>query len=226
MSHHSSKSVVLSGKEIVQSYRIGKREVPVLKGVSFDLYQGELVTLTGSSGSGKTTLMYCLAGLESPQSGEVWIKETSFYKQSASKQAKMRNVKMGYIFQNYYLLPELTALDNVLIPARIGGIRSKDRAKDLLSQLGLEKRFHHLPGELSGGEQQRVAIARALINQPKLVFADEPTGNLDKTTGAEVMEMLLSLAKAENCTLLLVTHDPVLAKQGNRQLQLADGKLK
>lgn len=224
-SESSAPAVVLSGSELEQIYQVGRVKVPVLRGVSLELKEGESVFLTGASGAGKTTLMYTLAGLERPSSGIVQLLGKSLYRLSARTQARMRNESMGYIFQNYYLLPELTALENVLAPARIGGRDSSERGAALLERLGLGARLKHLPGELSGGEQQRVAIARALINQPKIVFADEPTGNLDTKSGEEVIELLLELVREQGHSLLLVTHDLHLATKGDRRLHLIDGEL-
>lgn len=225
LAEESAPKSVISCRGLTQSYRIGKQTVPVLRGLDVELAPGEAVFLTGASGAGKTTLMYCLAGLEKPTAGEVLVGEKSFYRLSANAQARLRNQSMGYIFQNYYLLPELTAVENVLAPARIGGRKLRPRALELLERLGLAHRMNHLPGELSGGEQQRVAIARALINSPRIVFADEPTGNLDSHTGEEVIRLLLDLVKERGHSLLLVTHDQRLAQRGDRRLHLVDGQL-
>lgn len=206
-------------------FRIGEKEIRVLQGVDLKVEPGERLFLCGASGAGKTSLLYTLAGLERPDRGTVGFKGRSLYDLPSHEQASIRNERMGYVFQNYFLLPELTALENVRLPAMIGRTPHLARAEAMLERVGLADRLHHLPAELSGGEQQRVAIARALINDPEIVFADEPTGNLDSKTGAEVMDLLLGMVDAERKTLLVVTHDRELAKSGDRTLVLADGKL-
>ena len=197
----------------------------VLRGIDLEIMQGERVFLCGASGAGKTTLLYTLAGLERPQRGRVQIGGEDLYGLSRRDQSLLRNSKMGYIFQNYYLLPELTALENVMIPGMIRSRNVRRRAIELLAEVGLEERSHHLPAELSGGEQQRVAIARALVNDPAMVFADEPTGNLDSRNGGEVMELLFDFAGNLKTTLVVVTHDRSLAKLGDRILEILDGQM-
>lgn len=208
-----------------RTFEIGTSRIEVLRGVSLEVWAGEKVFLCGASGAGKTSLLYTLAGLEKPNKGEVLIAGEALYQLSRARQAKCRNQRMGYVFQSYALLPELTARENVCLPAMIGGKGDFKRADELLDRVGLGKRLQHLPPELSGGEQQRVAIARALINDPEILFADEPTGNLDSKTGAEVMDLLLSLVDEQNKTLLVVTHDSALADSGDRKLELTDGRL-
>ncbi len=215
----------LRGVDIVRTFTLGSETVRALRGVTLRVAAGEKVFLCGPSGAGKTTLLYVLGGLERPTSGSVYIGEKSLYAGADADSSKMRNAFSGYIFQSYLLLPELTALENVLLPAMIGGRSAKDRARELLARVGLEKRLHHLPSELSGGEQQRVAIARALVNDPRIIFADEPTGNLDSTTGAEIMQLLLSVVAESRKTLLIVTHDTRLAALGDRTLTLRDGQI-
>jgi ABC-type lipoprotein export system ATPase subunit len=197
----------------------------VLRGVDVEIGVGEKVFLCGASGAGKTTLMYTLAGLEHPEEGRVLIEGRDIYSLSRSQQAELRNSRIGYIFQNYYLLPELTAYENVRLPGMIGGTAVEKRAHELLEAVGLGARKDHLPAELSGGEQQRVAIARALANRPAIVFADEPTGNLDSRNGGEVMQLLLDFADELDTTLVVVTHDTDLAKLGDRILTIMDGRL-
>lgn len=214
---------LIKAENLHRSYKIGKKSVEVLRGVNLEIEQGKKVFLCGPSGAGKTTLMYTLAGLERPEKGSVIIDGIDLYAMPKSQQAKLRNARMGYIFQNYFLLPELTALENVLVPALIGGRNKRDAAIASLKRVGLEKRMDHLPAELSGGEQQRVAIARALVNQPDIVFADEPTGNLDSKNGGEVMQMLLELCEEDSATLVVVTHDQELAKLGDHILTVKDG---
>jgi putative ABC transport system ATP-binding protein/lipoprotein-releasing system ATP-binding protein len=204
---------------------MGPRQIEVLRGVSLEIARGEAVFLCGASGAGKTTLLYTLSGLERPDSGTVEFEGTRLYSGSAGSQAKFRNRKMGFVFQGYFLLPELTALENVSLPAMIGGRVRREAAEASLEAVGLTDRMHHLPAEMSGGEQQRVAIARALTNDPEIIFADEPTGNLDSKNGEAIMDLLLQLARDRNKTLLVVTHDTNLAQRGHRQLHIADGTL-
>src|SRR5437588_3274074 len=215
----------LIGRDICQSFRMGPRRIEVLRGISMDIQRNEAVFLSGASGAGKTTLLYTLAGLERPESGTVEFEGRQLYCGGSSAEARLRNKKMGFVFQGYFLLPELTALENVLLPGMIGRKASKTDAEESLAAVGLTDRMHHLPAELSGGEQQRVAIARALTNNPDIVFADEPTGNLDSKTGDEIIELLLKLARTRNKTLLVVTHDVRLAALGDRELHIADGVL-
>ncbi|MGI9239483.1 MAG: ABC transporter ATP-binding protein [Verrucomicrobiales bacterium] len=204
---------------------MGDATVNVLQDVSLDVREGEKVFLCGASGAGKTTLMYTLAGLERPISGEVLFDGESLYLAPKNRQAAIRNRRMGYIFQNYFLMPELTALENVLLPAFMGSSDREARGREILDHLGLGGRLGHRPSELSGGEQQRVAIARSLINDPDVVFADEPTGNLDSKTGAGVMESLIGLVAERKKSLIVVTHDTRLAELGDRTLELVDGRL-
>jgi len=215
----------LIARDLFQSFRMGPRRIEVLRGISMEIAHGEAVFLCGASGAGKTTLLYTLAGLERPESGTVEFEGRLLYNESSASQARLRNRKMGFVFQGYFLLPELTALENVSLPAMIGAGSRSDAAKESLKAVGLAERMQHLPAELSGGEQQRVAIARALTNDPDIIFADEPTGNLDSKTGNAIVDLLLSVARERNKTLLVVTHDTRLAGRGDRQLQIKDGVL-
>jgi predicted ABC-type transport system involved in lysophospholipase L1 biosynthesis ATPase subunit len=215
----------LVARDLFQSFRMGARRIEVLRGISMEIAHGEAVFLCGASGAGKTTLLYTLAGLERPESGTVEFEGELLYNGSSAAQAQRRNTKMGFIFQGYFLLPELTALENVLLPGMIGGRSNHERAAEGLRAVGLGERMHHLPAELSGGEQQRVAIARAVSNDPEIIFADEPTGNLDSKTGDAIIDLLLNLARERNKTLLVVTHDARLAERGDRTLRIADGVL-
>src|SRR5450755_731204 len=215
----------LVANDLRRSFRIGSRRIEVLRGISLAVQQGEAVFLCGASGAGKTTLLYTLAGLERPESGTVEFEGRRLYSGSASAQARVRNQKMGFVFQGYFLLPELTALENVMLPGMISGKRKQAAAEASLSDVGLAERLHHLPAELSGGEQQRVAIARALTNDPDIIFADEPTGNLDSKTGDAIMDLLLGLAQERQKTLVVVTHDNNLAQRGDRTLRIVDGLL-
>jgi predicted ABC-type transport system involved in lysophospholipase L1 biosynthesis ATPase subunit len=215
----------LVARDLFQSFRMGARQIEVLRGISMEIARNEAVFLSGASGAGKTTLLYTLAGLERPESGTVEFEGRRLYSGSSAMQARLRNEKMGFIFQGYFLLPELTALENVLLPAMIARRATRSDAEESLTAVGLGDRMQHLPAELSGGEQQRVAIARALTNNPDIIFADEPTGNLDSKTGDTIIDLLLNLARERNTTLLVVTHDTRLAARGDRQLHIADGVL-
>ena len=217
---------VIQTQGLCRSYTLGKKTLEVLHHIDLTIEKGERVFLCGPSGAGKTTLMYTLAGLETPQSGKVWVEGQDLYALSPTERAQLRNQRMGFIFQNYLLMPELTAWENACLSTSIGGICGRERAKELLERVGLGDRLHHLPGELSGGEQQRVAIARALANDPALIFADEPTGNLDSRNGREVLRLLFELAVEGNKTLVIVTHDEHLAQQGERRILLEDGQIK
>ena len=213
----------LQARSITRSFRIGGSRIEVLRGIDLDIQSGETVFLCGASGAGKTTLLYTLAGLETPESGEVLFEGKSLYSLSGNALARLRNLRMGFIFQSYFLLPELTALENILVPAMIRGSDARNRAIELLSHVGLADRSGHLPAELSGGEQQRVAIARSLINDPAILFADEPTGNLDSKNGAVIMTLLLDLTRKDGRSLVVVTHDDQLACSGDRLVRIEDG---
>jgi len=215
----------LSARGLQRSFRIGGNRIQVLRGIDLDLAPGESVFLCGASGAGKTTLLYTIAGLETPEAGTVEFEGRSLYGLSGNALARLRNERMGFVFQSYFLLPELTALENVLLPSMIGGKNTESRAKDLLDRVGLKDRMDHLPAELSGGEQQRVAIARSLVNDPSILFADEPTGNLDSKNGEIIIALLLDLAKADGRTLAVVTHDDRLASRGDRLVRIVDGLL-
>ena len=215
----------LIARDLFQSFRMGARRIEVLRGISMEIGRNEAVFLSGASGAGKTTLLYTLAGLERPESGSVEFEGRQLYGSGSASEARLRNQKMGFVFQGYFLLPELTALENVLLPAMIGRRTTRSDAEESLASVGLGDRMQHLPAELSGGEQQRVAIARALTNDPDIIFADEPTGNLDSRTGNAIMDLLLNLARDRKKTLLVVTHDARLATRGDRQLHIKDGVL-
>lgn len=206
-----------------RSYSIGKKQVEVLHGLSLQIKPGEKVFLCGPSGAGKTTLMYTLAGLEPPQQGSVLINDRDIYRMSLKQRALFRNEYMGFIFQNYMLMPELTALENASLATAIAGTEATERIKALLEKVGLADRMDHLPNELSGGEQQRVAIARALAHDPAIIFADEPTGNLDSRNGNQILDLLFSLAEEGGKTLVTVTHDSRIAARGDRTLIIRDG---
>jgi putative ABC transport system ATP-binding protein/lipoprotein-releasing system ATP-binding protein len=215
----------LSARGLERSFRIGGNRIPVLRGIDLDLAPAESVFLCGASGAGKTTLLYTIAGLETPEAGSVEFEGRSLYGLSGNALARLRNERMGFVFQSYFLLPELTALENVLLPSLIGGKKTESRAQELLDRVGLKDRMDHLPAEMSGGEQQRVAIARSLVNDPSILFADEPTGNLDSKNGEVIIALLLDLAKADGRTLAVVTHDERLAARGDRLVRIVDGLL-
>lgn len=223
--------MLLSARDIRRTYRMGKREVEVLRGVSLDVQKGETLAIVGASGAGKSTLLYGLCGLDTPTSGEVLFNGQSIYKMNQARRAKFRAESLGFVFQSYQLLPELTVLENVLMPAMARARFAKpepvmvEKAKGLLETVGLIERATHRPAELSGGEQQRTALARALMNDPDLILADEPTGNLDSKTGERVLHYLFDLIKEKQQTLLLVTHNEELADRCSRKLILRDGVL-
>ena len=223
-----TSSIHLRARGLRQTYDLGETHLRVLQGVDLDVAKGEVVFLRGASGAGKSTLLYILAGLEHPREGTLEFEGEQLFAQKGNRQAILRNRRMGFVFQSYFLLPELTALENVILPAMLGGLPNKGseaKARELLDRVGLSGRLDHLPSQLSGGEQQRVAIARALVNDPGILFADEPTGNLDATTGAGIIELLLGLARQDGRTFVAVTHDPALSALGDRQLYLKDGHL-
>lgn len=215
----------LTARGLVQTYKLGAERLEILKGIDLDIARGEVLFLRGASGAGKSTLLYILAALEHPRAGSVEFEGEQLLKLGRDRLATLRNRRMGFIFQSYHLLPELTALENVLLPSMLGGSRREERARSLLDRVGLSGRLDHLPSQLSGGEQQRVAIARALANDPGILFADEPTGNLDAATGAGIIELLLGLAREDGRTMIAVTHDAALAALGDRQLFLCEGLL-
>lgn len=221
----ATSSIHLRARGLFQTYDLGEAKLEVLKGVDLDVNKGEVVFLRGASGAGKSTLLYILAGLEHPREGSVEFEGEQLFALKGDHEAMLRNRRMGFVFQSYFLLPELTALENVLLPSMLGGRKKESHARSLLDKVGLSGRLDHLPSQLSGGEQQRVAIARALVNDPSILFADEPTGNLDAVTGAGIIELLLSLARQDSRTFVAVTHDPALAALGDRQLFLRDGHL-
>jgi len=221
----SPSAPLLVAKDLRRSFKIGSRKIDVLRGISTEIRRGEAVFLCGASGAGKTTLLYTLAGLERPESGTVDFEGTRLYEGGEKAQARIRNERIGFVFQGYFLLPELTAIENVMLSTMIAGRAKPDVAGEALASVGLAERLHHLPAELSGGEQQRVAIARALINDPSVIFADEPTGNLDSKTGDGIMELLLGLVSERGKTLVVVTHDAQLATRGDRRLEIHDGLL-
>ena len=220
---------LLECQNINKFYQEGENQTQVLKGVSFAMKPQELVAIVGSSGSGKSTLLHTLGGLDQPSSGEVFIKGQSLQKTSESELAKLRNQNLGFVYQFHHLMADFTALENVMMPMLIGRqnkTEAKDRAEKILGSVGLSHRITHRPSALSGGERQRVAIARALVNNPALVLADEPTGNLDHKTTESIFELIQTLNAEQNIAFLLVTHDMSLAQKLSRCLTMQDGILK
>ena len=210
------------GKQVISS----DGALAILHDICFDLYQGESVAITGSSGSGKSTLLSLLAGLDTPTAGNVVMMGQDLNQLNEDGRASLRASHVGFVFQSFQLLPHLNALENVMLPSELkGDIDAKDKATLWLEKVGLKDRLKHFPKTLSGGEQQRVALARAFINQPAILFADEPTGSLDEASGNRVIDLLFDLNQANHSTLILVTHDPALASRCQRQLQLQGGKL-
>jgi putative ABC transport system ATP-binding protein len=215
-------------EDIRKTYHLGELDVPVLKGVSLSIARGEMVALMGQSGSGKSTLMNILGCLDRPTSGKYWLDGQEVSKLTADQRAVIRNKKIGFVFQSFNLLNRTSALDNVMMPlaytaSNLSGREARKRAEALLDRVGLGDRVHHHPSQLSGGQQQRVAIARSLINRPPLLFADEPTGNLDSRTSREILEMFQALASEENITIVLVTHDAGVAGYAKRAIRIRDG---
>ena len=211
-----------------KTYIIGSRTLEVLRGVDLEISRGDFVALRGASGTGKSTLLHLIGGLDTPNAGEIIFRGQKLSEFSESKLTNFRNRSVGFVFQAYHLLPELTALENVCLSARITRISTGDaakRARGLLGRVGLAERTDHKPSELSGGEQQRVAIARALVNEPELLLADEPTGNLDSRTGGEIIELLKSLRVEKQTTLVIATHDEKVAKHAQRVIELVDGRI-
>ncbi len=224
----SASGTYVVARDLNKTYQMGKRNVAVLRGVSLEVQRGEFLALQGASGAGKSTLLHLLGGLDTPDTGEIQVAERNLRRLSQRELARFRNEKIGLIFQAYHLMHELDALENVCLAGRISR-RSvtalESRAKDLLALVGLKDRFDHRPYELSGGEQQRVAIARALINEPELIIADEPTGNLDSHTGEEIVDLLCNLRNEGQTTLIIATHDDKVAHRAPRVIRLVDGQI-
>jgi len=218
--------MILQVRDLVMRLRSGGREVAILDGVNLDVAARETVAVTGPSGSGKSTLLGLIAGLDRPTAGSIVLDGVEITTLDENRLARLRRDRVGFVFQSYHLIPTLTAIENVAMPLELAGRPHRlERARELLDTVGLVGRADHYPSQLSGGEQQRVAIARALALRPPLVLADEPTGNLDSATGAQIIELLLALNREHGSTLLLVTHDEALAARGQRIVALRDGRV-
>ena len=217
---------MIKTSQLIKRVSTAESELEILRGIDLEIKRGETAAIVGASGSGKSTLLGLLAGLDEPSSGEITLDGTNIVNLDEDERATLRSEKVGFVFQNFQLLPALTALENVMLPLELAGIDgAREKSEEFLSRVGLAERFHHYPRTLSGGEQQRVAIARAFASQPLILFADEPTGNLDTTTGATVVELLFGLNKEEGTTLVLVTHDNSLADRCQRKFTMTAGHL-
>ena len=217
---------MIKTSQLIKRVSTAESELEILRGIDLENKRGETAAIVGASGSGKSTFLGLLAGLDAPSSGEITLDGTNIVNLDEDERATLRSEKVGFVFQNFQLLPALTALENVMLPLELAGIDSaREKSEEFLSRVGLAERFHHYPRTLSGGEQQRVAIARAFASQPLILFADEPTGNLDTTTGATVVELLFGLNKEEGTTLVLVTHDNTLADRCQRKFIMTAGHL-
>jgi putative ABC transport system ATP-binding protein len=219
--------VMIHLEAVTKTYEMGASKVNALDNVTLRIRDGDFLSVIGPSGCGKSSLLFVTAGLLTPTSGTVTLDGTSLYELTAKERAKLRRKMIGFVFQSYELIPYLTALENVALPLHLLGLPSKEqeeRAVAALKSVGLELRMQHRPGELSGGEQQRVSIARALVKSPKLLLADEPTGNLDQKTGKEVMDLLAQLNESQGITLVLATHDPDKARRAARIIEMKDGQ--
>lgn len=224
----------LEARELVKEYGKGREKLRVLRGLSMSVNKGELLLIVGASGAGKSTLLHCLGLLDPPTTGQVFYKGQDLYKLGAWAQARHRNQLIGFVFQFFHLLPDFNALENVMMPSIVGGYKSKElknkkkareRAIELLDRIGLGDRIKHRPNELSGGERQRVAIARAMMNEPEVLFMDEPTGNLDTTTGSQIIDLIWELNETLGQTIVMVTHDPDIARKKARILRIRDGRI-
>jgi ABC-type lipoprotein export system ATPase subunit len=220
--------LLVSAQAVSKTYAMGRRSLTVLRGLSFGVARGEFVALRGACGAGKSTLLHLLGGLDSPDTGEIWFAGQNLAKFSPAELATLRRTRVGFVFQAFHLMPELDALENVCLPSRIARVPRDEaaaRGRDLLERVGLKDRMEHRPTELSGGERQRVALARALINQPDLILADEPTGNLDSHTGGEIIDLLCSIVAERKTTLVIATHDSHVAARAPKVVNLVDGQI-
>jgi putative ABC transport system ATP-binding protein len=216
---------MLRCESLTRTFLSGGHELPVLKSITLDVPDGSFVAILGPSGSGKSTLLGLLAGLDRPTTGRVWLDGVELGSLSEDERARLRGQKVGFVFQSFQLIPTLTARENIQVPLELRGLEAQKRADELLGRVGLTGRGHHYPAQLSGGEQQRVALARAFSHRPRVLFADEPTGNLDAATGGRVIELMSELNREVGTTLILVTHDQSLASRAGRIVRLHDGAL-
>lgn len=218
--------IILEAKKLTKVYSVDHRSIEVLRGIDLQVSAGEFIVIAGASGSGKTTLLSLLSGLDRPTSGQIFIQHKDITNATEADLAPLRNQTMGFVFQSFHLAPSMTALENIMFPAQLAGDKqAKAKALNLIDQVGMQARAHNFPSQLSGGEKQRIALCRAMINHPKLLFADEPTGNLDSENGARVLAQLLSLRHAHGATLILVTHNPAIAQAADRVITISDGRL-
>lgn len=224
-SSQSQSNPIIKTRDITRAFKLGNQTIKILNGISVEIKRGEFVALMGPSGSGKSTLLNILGLLDVPTSGEYTLDSKNVEQLSSNDLADIRNKKLGFIFQSFNLLPKVSAIDNVVLPSIFRDEEDIEKATELLTKLGLEDRLDHLPNELSGGQRQRVAIARSLINSPEILFADEPTGNLDSKSGDEVMEIILNLNKKEGKTIIMVTHDDNISLLADRTIFIKDGYL-
>lgn len=226
MSDHQVNQPILSAQALTKQVSIGEKQLTILHDINLQVNPGEAVAILGASGSGKSTLLGLLAGLDLPSSGKVHLQDIDLFTLDEDNRAALRGKMMGFVFQSFQLLPALTAIENVMLPLELTATDNAESvAQKLLQRVGLANRLHHYPKQLSGGEQQRVAIARAFATAPRLLLADEPTGNLDSATGVQIIELMFELNREHGTTLILVTHDEALSKRCSRQIRLADGKL-
>jgi putative ABC transport system ATP-binding protein len=217
---------IIEAKLVTKTYTVDHREIRVLEDVSLSISESEFLVVEGSSGSGKTTLLSVLSGLDKPTSGRVFLQDEDITDKSEDDLAQLRKDMIGFVFQSFHLIPSLTALENIMFPAELKhDPTAREKAKQLMQRMGLEKRSTNFPHQLSGGEKQRVAMCRALINNPKIIFADEPTGNLDSKNGRAILELLLDYQKESRTTLVLVTHSIDIAKMADRMIVLQDGRI-
>lgn len=221
-------TTVIKLEKVIKNYKLGSLVLPVLKGIDLEIKKGTFACIMGPSGSGKSTLMYLLGMLDTPSEGKIYLEGKDVSKLSENELAQLRGKKIGFIFQQFNLISNLTALENVALPMVFQGVspaKRQARARELLKSVEMEERMNHRPYELSGGEQQRVAIARAIVNDPEIIIADEPTGNLDSKNGKIIMKMLVDFQKKENKTIIIVTHDPSIADYAKELIKIRDGEI-